>query len=431
MSEPDHDPEDLSFADADEEQQVCGGTLEALVIRLTSHERPDVQYLRVFLMTYRTFTTSRELLELLIDRYHNQPPPGLNAADLKIWFKQKQQVIKIRVTNVIRTWIEYHLSNEDADYILPQVSQFAARDMVDTALSNGVRLSCEKRKLRGHLPHLMIANPPGDPPIVIAPRNKRHLELIDIDPLELARQLTLLESNLFRQIAVPECLAKVWQNTEVEMSNLTKLIDMNNAVTHWVGKAILLQTENKKRAHVIKHFIATAERCHQLKNYSTLIQIVAGLTMTPVFRLRRTWETISQKNLSILSYLGTLMSPTKNYITYRDMIKNISPPCVPFIGVYLTDLTFIGDGNPDHLKENHEQINFDKRRKSAAVMIEMQSFQSMPYHLISVQSILDYLKTSFENLPTENDLYTMSLAIEPREKEDDKVARLLSESGFI
>ncbi|EGF99895.1 uncharacterized protein MELLADRAFT_75860 [Melampsora larici-populina 98AG31] len=432
MSEPDYDPEDLSFTDGvNELRRVCGGTLEALVITLTSHERPDVHYLRIFLMTYRTFTTSRELLEFLIHRYHNQPPPGLKAADLKIWFTQKQRVIKIRVTNVIRTWIESHLSNEDAKYILPKVIQFAARDMVDTTLSKGVTISCEKRKLRGHLPHLMIANPPGDPPIVIIPRNKRYLEVIDIDPLELARQLTLLESNLFRQIAVPECLAKVWQNKEVDMSNLTRLIDMNNSVTHWVGKTILDQSETKKRANVIKHFIATAERCHQLRNFSTVIQIVAGLTMTPVFRLRSTWEKISQKNLSVLSDLGTLMSPTKNYIAYRDMMKTISPPCVPFIGVYLTDLTFIGDGNPDNLKEKPHQINFDKRRKSAEVMIEMQSIQSMPYHLISVQSILDFLKISFENLPNEKGLYSMSLGIEPREKADEKVAKLLSESGFI
>ncbi|KAH9814181.1 ras guanine nucleotide exchange factor domain-containing protein [Melampsora americana] len=430
MIETDEEIEGLSI-DEEDQQKVSGGTLKALVIKLTSHQRPDVQYLKVFLMTYRTFTNSIQLLELLIDRYHIQPPSNLNSTELKLWFTQKQQVIKIRVTNVIRTWIESHLSNEEAEYILPRVSQFATREMVDLSLSKKVTLSCEKRKIRGHLPHLMIANPPGEPPLVILPRNKFQLDLLEIDPLELARQLTLLESNLFRQIAVPECLARVWENKELDSSNLTKLINMNNSVTHWVGKTILFQNQKKKRANIIKHFISTAERCHQLKNYSTLIQIVAGLTMTPVFRLRRTWETISQKNLSVLNSLGQLMSPTKNYITYREMIKKVSPPCVPFIGVYLTDLTFIGDGNLDQLRERPDEINFDKRRKSAEVMIEMQSFQSMPYHLISVSSIANYLDACFQNLPNEKDLYSISLGIEPKEKEDEKVSRLLVESGFI
>ena len=34
-------------------------------------------------------------------------------------------------------------------------------------------------------------------------------------------------------------------------------------------------------------------------------------------------------------------------------------PCVPYIGIYLSDLTFIEDGNPEFLDEN--LINFQKQ----------------------------------------------------------------------
>jgi len=54
------------------------------------------------------------------------------------------------------------------------------------------------------------------------------------------------------------------------------------------------------------------------------------------------------------------MSYQKNFGNYRDALKMASPPCIPFLGLYLTDLTFIEDGNKNHLG-NGEFINFDKR----------------------------------------------------------------------
>lgn len=60
------------------------------------------------------------------------------------------------------------------------------------------------------------------------------------------------------------------------------------------------------------------------------------------------------------------------------MIHNLNPPCIPFLGVYLTDLVFIQDGNPDFLKDSR-LINFGKRHKTAEVIKEIMIYQSTPY----------------------------------------------------
>jgi hypothetical protein len=36
-----------------------------------------------------------------------------------------------------------------------------------------------------------------------------------------------------------------------------------------------------------------------------------------------------------------LISQNKNYRAMRDLLKSVHPPILPYIGIYLTDLTFI------------------------------------------------------------------------------------------
>ncbi len=54
----------------------------------------------------------------------------------------------------------------------------------------------------------------------------------------------------------------------------------------------------------------------------------------------------------------------KNYKQIREFLKGKSP-AIPFIGVYLTDLTFIEEGHKNTSTANDNLINFTKRRQTA------------------------------------------------------------------
>lgn len=101
-----------------------------------------------------------------------------------------------------------------------------------------------------------------------------------------------------------------------------------------------------------------------------------------------------------------------------------------FLGVYLTDLVFIEDGIPSVIK-NSELINFMKRKMTAEVIRDIQQYQNVPYTLNPVPELQSWILNQMEAARSVHEMYDRSLEVEPREREEEKIARLLSESGFL
>jgi hypothetical protein len=82
--------------------------------------------------------------------------------------------------------------------------------------------------------------------------------------------------------------------------------------------------------------------------------------------------------------------------------------------VYLTDLTFTEEGNPD-LRPKTTLINFDKQFKIARSIFDLQSFQR-PYFLKPLPAVQDWLLKSIEeSVKDDAQMYEKSLQLEPRE----------------
>ncbi|KAL1921320.1 uncharacterized protein VTP21DRAFT_11036 [Calcarisporiella thermophila] len=432
---PDIGPDELIFTG---DGHVKGGTLRGLVERLTLHDQHDASFNATFLLTYRSFTRTEIFLDMLCQRFLLKPPPGLSEEELATWIEKKQTPVRLRVFNVLKNWLEnYFMDAEDIRY-LPALKEFALKTMqqhMSMPASQLIKLidkrisqpdACGIRK--------MVANASINIPLSILPRNLQRIKLEDLDNLEIARQLTLMDARLFNRINPVECLNKIWSaedSTGNIAENVKALIEQSNQMTCWVAESILSQIDMKKRVSLIKRFVAIAEKCRTLNNFNTCMAIVAGLDSSAIFRLKRTWELVNQKTMLAFSQLKKLMSSAKNFGEYRRVLKASEPPCVPFLGVYLTDLTFIEDGNPDSLKRSHELINFAKYTKTAEVIRELQRYQITPYSLAPVPEIQLFLRKCLQSARAVEELYPLSLSLEPREREDEKIARLLNESGFV
>jgi len=433
--EYDYDQKDLLF---NMEGKVKGGTFEALVERLTCHDSFDSNFTNTFLLTYRSFCTSTQFMTELIKRYSLQQPKGLtDINEINEWHEKKLKPIRLRVCNVVKSWFETFSIETDED---DQKAFNMAKDFFERQIQSDPTLLAVSKLLdkfdKGFIKKI-VPTPSRETPVPIIPKSLRRIRFIEIDPTEIARQLTLMCSKLYNQIQPVECLNKAWSKKESSPAvNIKMMIEMSNQVTGWVAITVLQELDIKKRASILKHFIYIAEKCYTLNNFNTLMSILAGFNSAPIHRLRRTWDLLNSKHITVLDSLKKIMDRNKNFSTYREQLHSVNPPCVPFLGVYLTDLTFIEDGNKDNLKDssgniNEKLINFSKQSKTADVIREIQQYQNQVYCLQDVPELQNWLKESLERIEDDSDMYNMSLMLEPKEREDEKITRLLFESGFL
>jgi son of sevenless-like protein len=71
-----------------------------------------------------------------------------------------------------------------------------------------------------------------------------------------------------------------------------------------------------------------------LNNFSALTSIISAFATAPIDRLRRTWDPLTPKVMSVLTSLRDLMSSAKNFSDYREALNHTEPPCIPFFGMH-------------------------------------------------------------------------------------------------
>lgn len=106
------------------------------------------------------------------------------------------------------------------------------------------------------------------------------------------------------------------------------------------------------------------QRLLELQNYNGLMAVMSALNSSTITRLKRTWDALGGKSKATYGTLNKAVSHDRNYAAYRAALRKAQAPCLPFLGVYLTDVTFCHEGNPatrtSPLDPNLKLINFDR-----------------------------------------------------------------------
>ncbi|EJD54482.1 ras GEF [Auricularia subglabra TFB-10046 SS5] len=356
----------------DNDGSVRGGNIVALVERLAvdaGNFNETKAYRHAFLLTFKSFTTAEIFYELLEERYRMDHPPELNDDQFQEWRQKKQKPAQTRVLVVMREWLEEHnLLHEDPN-IGPKL-----RDFLTLVKSPPAQALTAKQTLQS-LDRLQ-STPPKDPyeattrPGTIQQRLGRRAnkslgtDILKIDAVLLAQQLTLYEARLYSRVRASECLAysragginnglitlkgdKGGGAPIGSMQNLIAFCATNDKLANWVKMSVLERDGLGKRADTIDHWIRVAEKCRQLQNISSTSAIIAALSSVDIRQLNLTWAHVSRTNQ--YTNLVRLTDPAGNFSSCRTLLDKIEGACVPFIGMYLSDLVHYNDRFEDYL----------------------------------------------------------------------------------
>ncbi|XP_017780060.1 PREDICTED: ral guanine nucleotide dissociation stimulator-like 1 [Nicrophorus vespilloides] len=425
---------------------VKAGTLKRLVEALATDDGElETTYINVFLATYRSFSSPKEVLRLLLQRYEELADPPENGKP------DHHEQHRKTLISALHVWLDsYPEDFKESPHhpALIQLVNFCEKYLPATELEAKVRHRLD-RYSREQPPKITdtLLIPPATLALRTAVPEWKCYRLPNVPVRHFAEQLTRMDVDLFKKLVPHQCLGAVWSRRDKSRSHeaATVLATVNqfNAVSFRVISSILVEPGHKAldRAFIIICWIDIAQELRVLKNFSSLKAIISGLQSNPIYRLQKTWAVVAKEKIELFDELARIFSEDNNQWAQRELLMregtakfadtvgendkqlqkifqrqnnhsaNISFGTIPYLGTFLTDLTMIDTAIPDTISDG--LINFDKRRKEFEVLAQIKLLQGAAnaYNLIG-DIVFDRWFDSILVLD-DREAYQLSCQIEP------------------
>uniref|UniRef100_UPI00398EB4BA rap guanine nucleotide exchange factor 1b isoform X7 n=1 Tax=Pristiophorus japonicus TaxID=55135 RepID=UPI00398EB4BA len=383
--------------------EVRGGSIDILIVHATETDRKDlVLYCEAFLTTYRTFIPPEEIIKKLHYRYEK----FCHCPDTF-----KKRVSKNTFFVLVRVVDELCLV-ELSDDILKLLMELVFRLVCSGELSLARVLRkniLDKVDQKKTVKYASLMKPLAARGVAARPGT-----LHDFHSHEIAEQLTLLDAELFYKIEIPEVLLWAKEQNEEKSPNLTQFTEHFNNMSYWVRSIIIQQEKAQDRERLLLKFIKIMKHLRKLNNFNSYLAILSALDSAPIRRLE--WQ--KQTSEGLAEYC-TLIDSSSSFRAYRAALAEVEPPCIPYLGLILQDLTFVHLGNPDLIDG---KINFSKRWQQFNILDSMRRFQQIHYELKRIDDIVTFFNDFGDHL-AEEALWELSLKIKPRNIQRRKTER--------
>ncbi|XP_065216721.1 ras-GEF domain-containing family member 1B-like [Planococcus citri] len=413
---------------------LVSGSLEMLIRHLipSTDYYPDKEFIFAFLLTSRLFVKPDELLDKIvcfcdIERNFNNKHP-----------ENKEQLTQFipRLVQLLGDWIESFPYDFRDDKLMAHVQAIMQKcvninpDLLPE-VSTLVRNLLERLTNLEHYEEFLQEfnqNSVKQSVEILPPVNV--VELC-AEPKILAQQLCHIELERLSYIGPEEFVEAFVQEhasgadkyTRAKKTcNLESYVQWFNRLSYVVGSEICKHVKKKSRIKTVEYWVEVARESFNIGNFNSLMAIIAGLNLSPVARLKKTWAKVQSAKFSILEHQ---MNPTSNFSSYRSTLKaamwrstgnNVQHQClvIPFFSLLIKDIYFLNEGCSDRLPNGH--VNFEKFWQLSQQVSEFVKWKqtACPFeknlHIITflqaspVLSEKALLLASFECEPPENSL---------------------------
>ncbi|XP_056668616.1 ral guanine nucleotide dissociation stimulator isoform X9 [Monodelphis domestica] len=446
---------------------IKAGTLEKLVEYLVSAFRGnDSTYVTIFLCTYRAFATTKQVLDLLLNRYGRLHPQangdhGQQATDDRLELKNT-------ISSILGAWLDQY--SED----FRQPPDFTCLKQLVSYVRHNIPGSDLERRA-----HLLLAQFQRQEPSEAEPEAPESVcsfqlteenglgeakpDFLVFSPEMVAEQFTLMDAELFKKVVPYHCLGCIWSQRDKKGNEhlaptIRATVSQFNCVTNCVIATCLGDRGLKpqQRAKVVERWIEVARECRILKNFSSLRAILSALQCNAVHRLRRTWDEVARESFRIFHELSEIFSDENNHSLSRELLikegtskfatLEINPKraqkrqqqqremgvmqgTIPYLGTFLTDLVMLDTAMKDYLDGG--LINFEKRRKEFEVIAQIKLLQSAcnNYNFTPEVRFAAWFH-SVERL-SESESYSLSCELEPLSESASNTLKAKKNTGII
>ncbi|XP_056629449.1 ral guanine nucleotide dissociation stimulator-like 1 isoform X1 [Triplophysa dalaica] len=435
-------------------RSIRAGTLERLVeTLLTAFGDNDLTYTSIFLSTYRAFTTTQGVLELLLGRYGSFEDCEGESNQCRTG--ESRGAVRTALASILRAWLDQCPEDfqEPPSYpSLHRVLGFLQKAMPGSEPMRRAQSLLEQLQVQASLENESDGGFLGNNPFCLGEEEEVEIEVqedfLSFEVDLVAEQLTYMDALLFKKMVPHHCLGSVWSQRDKKdgkhcAPTIRATITQFNAVTACVVSTILRQRQMRPhlRARIIQRWIDIAQECRIRKNFSSLRAIVSALQSNPIYRLKRTWACVSKDSMQMFEELSDIFSDHNNYLTSRELLMREGTSkfasldscakdhqkrsqkrlqlqkemgamqgTIPYLGTFLTDLTMLDTALPDQVEGG--LFNFEKRRREFEVIAQIKLLQSAcnSYCLTPDPSFLRWFKG--QPLLTEEESYALSCEIE-------------------
>jgi hypothetical protein len=182
--------------------------------------------------------------------------------------------------------------------------------------------------------------------------------LLNMKPIDIARQITVAQHSLFSEITPAELMDSNFtkKKQDANAPNFKKMSAFHEQIGAWCQCQIVLHKDIKIRAEMLGLLIRVADCCVKpLNNYDGAVAITSALKENPIHRLKKTWErALRPKQTTQLAMLSTTnRGKTEEVgVIYDRLMDQMASgarklkttmqatnlPCVPFLGAVCDEL---------------------------------------------------------------------------------------------
>ncbi|KAL2727052.1 Ras guanine nucleotide exchange factor E [Vespula squamosa] len=158
----------------------------------------------------------------------------------------------------------------------------------------------------------------------------------DLDSNTLAKQLTMIDRDLFIRIPISEIEIIVFQKSSRNAPNLGAWVAFGHRITCLTISEILAVKKIDMRTRIMVRFINAANKCFAIGNFHSCRSILAGLQAPPIYRLKSSWSYLRihhANRYAIMERLCKIYKSPDSSLYRKTWAKaKRNPPCMPYIG---------------------------------------------------------------------------------------------------